>query len=101
MIADTHRQSGDLPLFRATDPATSRAAAASIALHLTELQGQVLDALRACPDGATGAELERLPRFAHCAPSTVRKRLTDLHRLGLAQRTGAIREGCAIYEVTP
>ena len=84
-----------LRLSRKRDPATSHAAAKRIAPRLSKLQEQVLYAVMNHPN-STAEQLEQLPQFLTYAPSTVRKRLTDLHRKGLIQSVG-VREnsrGC-------
>ena len=66
--------------YRATDPQTSRDAAARIEPKLSDLQADVLAALKSAGDrGMTDRELERLPWFADRAPSTIRKRRSDLY----------------------
>lgn len=74
---------------RASDPATSHAAAevATTQPRLSRLQAQVLDAIRAHP-GITDAELEALPVFQRYGPSTVRKRRTDLLQMGMIEAIG-------------
>lgn len=93
----------DLPLFavppmhRRTDPETSRDAAARIARRLSPLHQQVLTAVAAAGgQGATGRELEQLPCFADCAPSTIRKRASELHHAGRLQDAGR-RDGLTVY----
>ncbi len=108
--ADAHpKTSDDYPLFPVssplvgtTDPSTSGEAARSIAKKLTALQLQVLAAFaRLGPQ--TPKEIERLPEFAELAPSTVRKRCTELHRAGHLDRTddAAKRGGCFVLAITP
>jgi uncharacterized protein YcaQ len=93
----------DLPLFavppmhRTTDPETSRAAAAAVTRRLSDLHGRVLAAVAAVGAvGVTGAELERQPGFADCAPSTVRKRLSELNKMGRLAAAGR-RDGMTVY----
>lgn len=93
----------DLPLFavppmvRAADPATSRDAAAKVARTLTPLHLRVLEAVgTAGPRGLTGGELEQLPCFADCKPSTARKRASELHHAGKLEAAGR-RDGMTVY----
>lgn len=93
----------DPALTRQADPVTSKASAETMRLHLNELQVQVLAAFgdhgRLSP-----RQLERLPAFATLAPSTARKRCTELVRLGLLRPVGVERElgstPSTVYEVT-
>lgn len=100
MFATKKRDSSDLPLFtnaRASDPETSHEAAVRISEKLSTLQQQVLTALALAGDrGATGRELEQLPAFANRGPSTVRKRLTEVSRMGRAEEIGK-RDGLTVY----
>jgi hypothetical protein len=85
------------PLHRRRDPSTSRDAAAKVARKLSPLHAQVLEALaRAGDRGMTGRELEQLPQFVSCAPSTIRKRASELHHLGRLRDIGR-RDGMTIY----
>ncbi len=71
---------GTPPMHRATDPQTSIDAAARIEPKLSQLQADVLSAIRSAGErGMTDRELERLPWFADRAPSTIRKRRSDLY----------------------
>lgn len=97
----------DLPLFappqartlaRRDDPDTSKEAAVRIADHLTELQARVLAAFEA-HGPMNGPTAESLPGFRDCAPSTVRHRITDLHRADRLRLTGKVEDGCRVYEV--
>jgi hypothetical protein len=74
------------PLFRATDPETSRLAAAEIADHLPELHAWALDCVRESP-GLTQRELG-----AKYCPEDLRK---IGRRLGELVRRGLLREGDA------
>jgi hypothetical protein len=71
----------DAPLNRRPDEPGSIAAAEAVAPRLSDLQRLVLDELRRAGP-SLAVELERRPAFAHLAPSTVRKRLTELRRMG-------------------
>lgn len=92
--------SDELPLFagaRASDPQTSHLAADRVTEKLSSLQQQVLTAFALIGErGGTGREVEGLPCFAECAPSTVRKRITELHRLGRLAEAGE-RDGLTVY----
>jgi hypothetical protein len=72
-----------LPLFRKTDPPTSKAAASKSRAARTGQAAAVLQALRRGPAGQTeiGQRCGLLPHQAN-------KRLADLRRLGLAEPTG-------------
>ena len=58
-------------------PSTEIAAAQSVCKRRSALHAQVLQALRELGD-LTDEQLERLPQFEHCAPSTIRKRRSEL-----------------------
>lgn len=77
---------GDLPLFasvRASDRATCRTAARRAARNLGTLHQNVLAAFtRAGDAGLTDRELEQLPEFRDLAPSTARKRRSELFQMG-------------------
>lgn len=96
--------SDELPLFagvRTSDPQTAHDAADAIAHKLSSLQQQVLTAFATFGDrGATGREAEGLPCFSACAPSTIRKRITELHRLGRLTEAGE-RDGLTVYRYVP
>ena len=72
-----------LPLFRRTDPATSKAAAVSVTEFAGEHHAAILTALAAGPAGASGIA-------ARCGLSghQVNKRLTELARTGRIVETG-------------
>jgi hypothetical protein len=75
-------------MVRRGDHATSRAAAVAVEPRLSELQAEIMAALR--HHGAmTDEEIERLSCFSMYAPSTVRKRRTDLYKMG---RVRALKE---------
>ena len=68
-------------MVRHGDYATSRAAALALEPRLSALQSDIMAALR--HHGAlTDEQLERLPEFRAYAPSTVRKRRTELRQIG-------------------
>lgn len=70
------------PLFRKTDPATSRLAAAEIVPKLGELQARAVEAVRATP-GLTRNELADRHGWE---PAEISKRLTECDRLGRVRR---------------
>lgn len=74
------------PAARRTDPPSSHEAADALlgsgVTALAALQRAVLDAI-AERGPITARDLELLPRFRHYAPSTVRKRASELHRAKL------------------
>lgn len=85
------------PMHRRRDPATSREAAAKIGRKLSALHEQVLDALASAgARGLTGRELETLPQFVALAPSSARKRLSELHHMGRITDAGR-RDGMTVY----
>jgi predicted ArsR family transcriptional regulator len=71
------------PLFRTTDPETSRLAAARVSEFSGEHCRRVLEALQLGPAGQTEIA-ERCGLLAH----QVNKRLADLRRSGLVEVTG-------------
>lgn len=90
----------ELPLFRATDPATSRAAADRVRGSLSETQALVLDAIAAA--GATGLtdyELAALPQFATYRESTARKRRCELAAAQLVVPAG-VRDRQTVWVAT-
>jgi hypothetical protein len=93
----------DLPLFamppmhRTPDHATSIDAAARVREPAGRIRQAVYEALASAP--MTDLELERLPQFAGCAPSTVRKRRSELYIAGRVRATGERRGGANVWEV--
>jgi len=79
-----------LPLFRRTDPVTSKAAAASVRTFQGEHHAAILEALRAAPGGAS-AIAERCGLVAH----QVGKRLYELAKAGLIVETGRLVESAS------
>jgi hypothetical protein len=65
------------PTTRRHDPATSFAAAKRVEWTITLMQQAVLQHIKQMGP-VTAAELEDLPVFSKCAPSTVRKRVSEL-----------------------
>lgn len=79
-----------LPLSRRTDPATSHAAAAKAASVAPSHRNIIMDALRHFgPLTQYGIE-HHTGLLAH----KVGKRLVELERLGLAEPTGEVEQGC-------
>jgi len=74
-------------MVRRDDAETAIAAAARVQGRLSELQRRVHAEIERL-GGATGEEVEQLPQFAALAPSTVRRRITDLRDLGLVVAAG-------------
>lgn len=90
-------------LVRRGDPQPSHDAADAIATKLTPLQAEVLAAFQGCEMSARQAE--RLPQFATLAPSTIRKRVSELHKRGSLYDVGRVEKtlgttGSTIYGVT-
>lgn len=83
-------------LHRKNDPQTSQQAAAKLLPTLSERQALVLDAFRE-RGPMTSKEAEQLPRFSTWGYSSVRKRATELERLGYLERLDEKRDGCFIY----
>jgi predicted ArsR family transcriptional regulator len=75
----------DMPLFRQSNPATSRASAARVREFAGEHHRAILEALRAAPGGAS-AIAERCGLVAH----QVGKRLNELAKAGRIAETGNI-----------
>jgi predicted Rossmann fold nucleotide-binding protein DprA/Smf involved in DNA uptake len=75
----------DLPLFRTTNPATSRAAAAEAKKFRSQHHSQILDALAAGPAGASGIAA-RCGLLAH----QVNKRIHELAKVGRIIETGRV-----------
>jgi predicted Rossmann fold nucleotide-binding protein DprA/Smf involved in DNA uptake len=75
----------DLPLFRATNPATSRATAAEAKKFRSQHHRQILDALAAGPAGASGIAA-RCGMVAH----QIGKRLHELAKAGRIVETGRV-----------
>lgn len=94
----------ELPLFaaaRASDPDTSHEAAERITGKLSQLQQRVLTAFATFGKaGATARDVERMRRFEDCAPSTVRCRISELHRIGRLRAKGR-RDGLTVYVFVP
>jgi hypothetical protein len=82
---DTITRVADLPLFRQSNPVTSRAAAARVREFAGEHHRAILEALRAAPGGAS-AIAERCGLLAH----QVNKRIHELANCGRIVATGKI-----------
>ena len=80
----------DLPLFRRTDPVTSRLAAAEAKTFRGEHHAAILDALQAGPAGASGIAA-RCGLNAH----QVNKRLHELAKAGRIAETGRLVESAS------
>jgi predicted ArsR family transcriptional regulator len=80
----------DLPLFRQSNPVTSRAAAARVREFAGEHHRAILEALRAAPGGAS-AIADRCGLVAH----QVGKRLHELAKAGLIEETGRLVESAS------
>jgi len=82
---DTVSRVADLPLFRATNPATSRAAAEDTKTFRGEHHRLILEALAAGPAGASGIA-ERCGLVAH----QVNKRIHELAKAGSIVEAGRV-----------
>jgi hypothetical protein len=85
------------PMATHDDYRTSRDAADRVAVRAGSLRDHVLQAIRSRP-GITDPELERLPQFADCGASTVRKRRSELLKMGYLRSVGS-RDGATQWEV--
>lgn len=81
-------------MVRGDSPITSQAAAVAILPKLSQLQADVL----AVADGRTDREIERMDVFARYAPSTVRKRRSELLQQGRLRAAGD-RDGLTVWLV--
>ena len=81
-------------MVRGESPVTSQAAAVRVLPKLSQLQAEVL----AVADGRTDREIERMDVFARYAPSTVRKRRSELLQPGRIRSDGD-RDGLTIWRV--
>ena len=81
-------------MYRPTDPSTSRAAAMKVNKGLSVLQSAVLHLFHQYKD-LTDSEIEHYfsngTVVVHIAPTTARRRRTDLLQMGLVQPTGQKR----------
>jgi hypothetical protein len=95
---DTKARSAHSGLVRIPDHDTSIAAAEKIAPVRSKLQAAVHEAFK-CLGPMTAAECERLAAFDNCAPSTVRKRISELYKSGELVETGVRRGGMKEWKV--
>ena len=81
-------------------PQTSKDAAINISGGLKEIQRKVLTAYET--HGPMGANVaENLPQFRDAyAPSTIRKRISELAQRGWLRDTGQRDRGCTVYEAS-
>lgn len=86
----------DLPMWRWSDPDTSRAAAERVSPHLTALQARVLAQI-VLHGPITPKEIEALPVLADLGFSTSRRRCSELLALGKVRRVG-VRDGSMLLE---
>lgn len=80
------------PAARASDPVTSHQAAATVAPKLGKIQREVLEAFRT-RGAMTARKAERLCEFEQYGFSTVRKRISELARMGYLVEAGIDRSG--------
>jgi hypothetical protein len=84
------------PGYRRRDPKTSKDAAAAVKPITGNLRAQILDVLRGAPEGLTDGELERRAEFMHYGFSTVRKRRSELYKMGFLAPVGT-RDGMTVW----
>lgn len=87
------------PMARTTDPEPSHAAADVVRPHLGKIQQEVLAAY-ALHGPMSARQAERLPEFSNYGFSTIRKRISELHREGYLVECGTDTDGrtpCAVY----
>lgn len=82
----------DLPLFRATDPPTSRAGAGDVRLRLGSQQAQLLAAYAAEPNGLTNEQAGILSGLASKPGCCYWKRCSELRHKGFLRDTGRTAE---------
>jgi hypothetical protein len=95
---DTGARSAHSGLVRIPDHSTSIAAAEKIAPVRSDLQALVLEVFK-CHGPMTAGEAEKRPIFDFCAPSTVRKRISELYKAGELVETGIRRNGMKEWKV--
>lgn len=89
------------PDHRVPDHATSVAAAVSVRWIGVGLRARVFHAIAAASGhGLTDLELEAMPGFTGYAPSTVRKRRSELYQQGRLDKAG-VRDGATVWVVAP
>lgn len=86
---------------RGTDPIESQAAAVAVLPKLTAIQTAIMHALASHPFGLTAKEIEQMPDFRGLAPSSARKRCTEMCQSGHVVRTEQRRGGCAVLVIAP
>lgn len=79
-----------IPLHRTPDMAGSISAAAIVQPRLSDLQARVLAAICAAGRPITALELEEQYEFVPLAPSTVRKRVSELKALNIIIGVGML-----------
>jgi hypothetical protein len=90
---------GTAPLHRRSDAPTAIAAAEAVADKLSGRQAMVLAAFTAAgAHGLTDRELEQRREFAQWAPSTARKRRSELFHLGRLV-DGGRRDGLTVWRL--
>lgn len=100
---------GGIPLTRTQDHATAKAAAKTVTPSISQLQRSVWEHIRLMAP-VTALELEELEIFLALAPSTVRKRVSELSSRGKiigcgereyrSKRTGRVSRAIA-WDVMP
>lgn len=83
----------DAPPCHRNDPPTSREAARKIAPELGEIQKRVLGIFGLPPNNPLTAEAVHemyCLTYGHCAYSTARTRVSELHQMGLIKRWGKV-----------
>jgi hypothetical protein len=102
-----HREQLGLPLAggaRATDPATSHAAADSLdPFVLHKMRRHILGRMTRDPrDGLTAWDLTLILRrhYPYVAQNSVAKRLSDLRDAGMVEDTGTTRDGSSSRQLT-
>lgn len=83
-------------LVRSTDPPTSREAAAVVSADITNLEGYVVRALIERGPSTDKEIADWLGRER----VTVSPRMAPLRRKGVIEKTGEIRDGCAVHRLT-
>ena len=85
-------------MVRTNGHATSVDSALKIAKVRSGLQERVLEAFYQLGP-MTDGEVEKLERFASCAPSTIRKRRSELYQAGVLIKTEDRRNGMIVWKV--
>lgn len=87
-------------LWRANDHSTSIEAGLAVSEKRSALQATILEALQRLGP-MTDRELEALPVFARYAPSTVRKRRSELYQDECIEPTGERRGRLKVWRLVP